>query len=266
MGHSRKISNPKPPGGSSGFLRGLSVWFAAAVLVALGVVTFHFDLMFADPENLDYLPGDLTRVVGLSEIFAHGYGVLIIAIGIWVLASDKRRFIPRIALCAFWPAAGVSLLKILVGRSRPISYFNELSSAEYPQNIHETWVGWMPNETLNATYHLQSFPSAHTATTWGLAIGMSYVFPKGRWLFWAIATLASIQRVTSFAHWSSDVFFGAAIAVVMAGSLSQNWGFGYLLLRFENRKAQCVELLNCADAMEASLDHGEIKSEVKKAA
>jgi membrane-associated phospholipid phosphatase len=216
--------------------RRIRIWFIAAIMVLLGVLVMPYDLTFADPNNLKYLPGDLTRIVGLSEIFAHGYGVLVISAGIWFLVADKRRFIPRIVLCAFWPAAGVSLLKILFGRARPISYFTELSSAAYPTSIQETWVGWLPNAKLNAAYALQSFPSAHTATTWGLAIGMSFVFPKGRWLFWAIATLASIQRITSFAHWTSDVFFGAAIAVVMAGSLSQNWGFGYLLKKYEDRK------------------------------
>ncbi len=216
------------------FRSGIGNWFVAGLLAAIGLALLPFDLLLANPDNLEYLPGDLTRIVTLSEIFAHGFGVLLLAVGIFFLAAEKRRFIPRIMMCAFWPSAGVGLLKLFFGRHRPIRYFDELKTAQYPATISETWVGWLPNGKLNVDYAMQSFVSAHTATTWGLAIGMSFVFPKGRWIFWGIAILASIQRVTSFAHWSSDVLFGAAIAVVMAGALSQNWGIGYLLKKFEN--------------------------------
>ena len=138
-------------------------------------------------------------------------------------------------MCACWPAVGVLLFKSLIGRYRPISYFDEESNVHFPASIAETWLGWMPRDQFNVIYAYQSFPSAHTATGWGLAIGLAWVFPKGRWLFFGVAALGSIQRVTSFAHWPSDVFCGAAIAFVMAGALTQNWGFGYFLGRFENR-------------------------------
>ena len=218
-------------------------WLIGGLLAAIGLAVLPLDIWLANPGNLEYLPGDLKRFVDLSELFAHGFGVGIIAIGIWMLASTQRKYIPRIVACAFWPAAGVSLLKICFVRFRPIKYFNEFNQAVYPASITETWLGWLPEDKLNVIYATQSFPSAHTATTWGLAIGMSWVFPKGRWLFCVIAILASMQRVASFAHWSSDVFFGAAIAFVMAGALTQNWGFGYWLGRLENREQPELKLI-----------------------
>lgn len=224
---STEESSPRPA------MRG--IWWIAAIAASLSLAVLPFDLALTDPDNLEFLPGDLTRSVGLSEVFSHGYGVLLVAIGIWLLVNHKSKFIPRIMMCAIWPSVGVHLFKCLFGRYRPISYLDEAHNCNFPTSIADTWLGWMPRDQFNAFYATSSFPSAHTATGWGLAIGLSWVFPKGRWLFFGVAMLGSIQRVTSFAHWPSDVFVGAAIAFIMAGALTQNWGLGYLFGRFENR-------------------------------
>ena len=107
----------------------------------------------------------------------------------------------------------------------------------FPANIIDTWTGFLPDGTLNIQYLTQSFASAHTATVCGLAIGMSWAFPKGARLFFFVAILASAQRVVSLAHWGSDVCFGAAIALMMAGLLTQEWGIGTWLTRLEARLA-----------------------------
>ncbi len=210
-------------------------WTFALILTGVAVCVLPFDRVLAHPENLRELPGDLKRFVHLSELFAHGFGVGLVAVGIWLLATEKRKFIPRIAMCAFWPSLGVNLIKVLIGRYRPIRYFDENSQANFPGDIMDSFLGWLPFDHFNTLYGRQSFPSGHAATVWGLAIGMAWVFPRGRWLFFSVAIMACIQRVTSFAHWPSDVFFGAALSFVMAGALTENWGLGYILGRFENR-------------------------------
>lgn len=224
-------------------------WFVAIALVATlaGLIALRFDQRLAHPDNMQELPGDLKRFVSLSEIFAHGFGVGIIAIGIWLLARDKRRFIPRIVMAAIWPAIGVHFIKLGFARYRPIRYLDELSNANFPTNITDTWLGWMPRGDLNTIYAAQSFPSAHAATTWGLAIGLSWVFPRGKWLFVGIAVLASIQRVTSFAHWPSDVLFGVAIAFVMTGALMQRWGIGKWLNSFEVQRERSKDARSSVD-------------------
>ena len=127
------------------------------------------------------------------------------------------------------------LLKLFFGRVRPLAYIQRDASMNFPASIQDTWSGWMPNGSLNIEYITQSFASAHTATVCGLAIGLSWVFPRGSRLFLFVAVLASAQRIVSLAHWSSDVCFGAAIAFMMAGGLTQNWGLGFWLGRFEQR-------------------------------
>ena len=63
---------------------------------------------------------------------------------------------------------------------------------------------------------LQSFPSAHTATAAGLAMGLAWLFPRGRWMFSALAALVACQRVVVGAHFPSDTMVGAAVGCVVA--------------------------------------------------
>ena len=205
-----------------------------------------YDAWLTHPDRLGFLSGDLIRITRLCELFAHGFGVLVVAIGIFSLAPASRVAIPRIVACAFWPGIVAHFLKIQFARIRPICYFDAQSEVTFPSDHTTTWLGWFHGDTFNTIYAQQSFPSAHTATVFGLAIGMSWAFPRGKYLFIAIATLASIQRVVEFAHWPSDVLAGAAVGILCGGALQQNWGFGWLLGRLEamlqtNKAAKLLE-------------------------
>ena len=84
--------------------RGLGgYWLLSALLAMIGVAVLPLDPMLGSPNSLEAIPGDLERVVTLSEIFAHGFGIAIVGIGIWVLSSSHRKLIPRIVMCAIWP-------------------------------------------------------------------------------------------------------------------------------------------------------------------
>ncbi|NBV44480.1 MAG: phosphatase PAP2 family protein [Planctomycetia bacterium] len=50
----------------------------------------------------------------------------------------------------------------------------------------------------------------------GLAAALSHRYPRGAVLFVAFATLAALQRVSSSAHYPSDICFGAAVGCVGA--------------------------------------------------
>ena len=212
------------------------IWLHALWLTGLGIILLPYDFSFYGHQFEDSIPGDLTRVISLSEIFAHGFGVVLAAIAIWVLAAAHRRSIPRVVICAIWPAISVHLLKLLFARRRPLTYLQADGNPKFPDSIDSTWLGFLSDERVNfPTYAIQSFPSAHTATAWGLAIGLTWLFPRGRGLFFTLAFFASIQRITSMSHWPSDVCWGAAIAFLMAGAVTQNWGIGYQLSKFEGK-------------------------------
>ncbi|MBM3968035.1 MAG: phosphatase PAP2 family protein, partial [Planctomycetes bacterium] len=65
---------------------------------------------------------------------------------------------------------------------------------------------------------LRSFPSGHTATAVAMAIGLSYVYPRGRVVFFFMALLASFQRLMSGAHYLSDILASVAMSVLLGST------------------------------------------------
>ena len=164
-------------------------------------------------QDNDWLPGDLRRGIMLSEVFAHGIGIVFILLTVAVLDPRGWRNTARIAACAYVPGLLASIAKRLVARERP-------SIADLDGSVQDGFKGWLPtirtDQFENAfDYAIQSFPSGHTATAFGLAIGLSFAYPRGRWLFLVFAILSGLQRVVSGAHFPSDVLAGAAIACLV---------------------------------------------------
>ena len=211
------------------------IYLIPLTIALLAVRITAYDAWLTHPDRHAFLSGDLIRITRLCELFAHGFGVLVVAVGIYLLAPAARAVIPRILACAFWPGLVAHFLKLQFARIRPIHYLDAQSQAIFPSDHTATWLGWFHGYKLNSFYVNQSFPSAHTATVFGLAIGLSWAFPRGKYLFITIATLASIQRVVEFAHWPSDVLAGAAVGILCGGALQQNWGFGWLLGKLETK-------------------------------
>ncbi len=209
------------------------IYLGPLLLVVAACAVLPYEAWLSHPDRHSFLPGDVIRMSTLSELFAHGFGVVVVAIGIYTLAPKSRLTIPRIVACAFWPGLVAHFLKLQIARLRPIHYFDADSQANFPTDLSATWMGWLRNWDLNTIYAQQSFPSAHSATVWGFAVGMMWAFPRGKYLFICLATLASIQRVVDYAHWPSDVLAGAAVGILCGGALQQNWGFGWLLGRLE---------------------------------
>lgn len=210
-------------------------------LLLLGVWMMRFDIVLTELFDSKNWPGDLRRIFKLSEIFAHGFGIALILVSIWLLDPKRRKFIPRLIACAAFPPITAHIIKLLAVRKRPTAYLNHLLEPSYPDNGIATWIGAYQDGQFNTEYMTQAFPSAHAALVCGIAIGLSYVYPKGRGLFATVATLACLQRVLFLAHWSSDVVVGISLAFLIAGGLVQNWGIGYLCSRVENRGAESID-------------------------
>ncbi len=198
----------------------------AALLLVFGAVALPFDFWWSKQLVSHLLPSDLARALQLSEIFGHGMGVLVILTGLYMLQPRLRRFVPRVATCAILPGLLANLFKIFVGRLRPGQF-----GLQFPESNSETFLGLYParDGTMNLEHVSQSFPSAHTATAFGLAVGLTWLYPRGKYFFFGVAIVASIQRVAFQAHWMSDVFAGAFVGVLLGGALTQAWGLGYLL-------------------------------------
>jgi membrane-associated phospholipid phosphatase len=163
------------------------------------------------------VPGDVRRALDVSEGFAHGFGVAVILLSVWVLDRGGRRQVVRIAACAFGAGLLADVGKALVARLRPIAPFEV-------ERVWNTFIGWLPVFRPEAfadyeRYHIRSFPSGHSATAVALALALAWRYPRGWWLFAILAVLSMAQRVVSGAHYPSDTLAAAAIACLFCGVL-----------------------------------------------
>lgn len=178
------------------------------MLLALAGLALWADLPLARwAAGRDY-PRAVRELMSISEAFGHGVGVTLIVITILVLDPARRPRLPRLIAAVLLAGLGANLVKLLVARDRPTAA--DLSQAD----AVGTFAGWLPL-AHNGSLH-QSFPSAHTATAVGLALMLSALYPRGRWLFAALAISVAAQRVLGSAHYLSDVLAGAAVGWFLA--------------------------------------------------
>jgi membrane-associated phospholipid phosphatase len=216
LGIARRISPPVEPLLTEVRVRRL---YALAAVLAIGAalalaVDLPLSRLFQALQHNG--PGDLRKAVNLFEAFAHGLGVAVILIAVAVLDPAHRRSVPQLAACAYGAGVVNLVAKMIVGRSRPLTYWEH----ELPMHVQDTFVGWVPRllgpEGIALGHGIESFPSGHSATAAGLAVGLAWLYPQGRWLFAGLTVLAMLQRVQSGAHFPSDTLAGAAVVVLVA--------------------------------------------------
>ena len=188
-------------------------WLLLLIIsIALVGVIYPWDLTLSRFfSQIEIWPGDTRRIIAMAEYMAHGTGVLVILTVIWMLVPDKRLFLPRIAASAFLGGLAANLLKMCFARRRP------LMTDVGVTDIDITWAAYARGMPIGADgyfdYAWQSFPSAHTATAVGFAIGLTWLFPKGKYVFWGMAAMAGLQRIVFMAHWPTDVMAGVCLGI-----------------------------------------------------
>jgi membrane-associated phospholipid phosphatase len=185
------------------------LWSLAAVLTGLGVAALAVDVPLAAWVRGGNAPGLLEKLCGLCELFSHGLGVVLIVAVICVLDPWHRYGIPRILAASLGAGLSADALKLLVARERPSHCDFNLTDRGIA-----TFGDWLPLAG-NASWE-QGFPSSHMAVAAGLAIVLAAFYPRGRWLFPALAALAGCQRVLHQSHFPSDVLWGAAVGCIFA--------------------------------------------------
>lgn len=183
-------------------------------------------------------PSDVKRLIDLSEVMAHGLTVAIILLLIYRLAELPRARFWWLVACPLAGGLGANLIKLMVSRIRPHKYWELQSAAD---STLASFVGWLPfweSDYFRESWR-QSFPSGHAATAFAFAVGLSWVFPRGKAIFFGLATLAGIQRLVSNSHWPSDVIVGAAVGVTCGYLVKQValWQLGQSAANAQN--GQC---------------------------
>jgi len=208
-------------------------YLAALALALLALPAFALDIPLSRYVTQVNLPGDIRDLVRISEVFAHGFGVTLILITIIVLVPERRRHVLRLLACAAGSGCLALLIKNTVARRRPQS----LNLQEWQGSVWSTFEGWSPwlsGEGTGAN-QLQSFPSGHTATAVGLAVGLAFLWPRGRWLFASFAALAALQRIDCGAHFLSDTLVAAALGCLIGGLCTDRRSLGKCFDRWEGK-------------------------------
>ena len=155
------------------------------------------------------MPGDLRRLMQFGEAFAHSLGCFVI-LGclLWIDIKNRSKLWRAIAFVIICSATA-NAAKYVIPRYRPYTF-----AGSFPESSWETFDSPFTKSWFDET--VRSFPSGHSATAAAMAIGLSYVYPRGRWLFLSLATLAIAQRLFSAAHYASDLAAGFTITCSLA--------------------------------------------------
>ena len=168
-----------------------------------------------------------------TEPFGHGVGVLLVLIAVHQLDPRRRYAIPRLLAMSLGAGLAANVVKLVIARARPFNF-------NFEGGVADTFGEWFP--VLSGGTTNQSFPSAHTATAVGLAVGLIWIYPRGRWLFVTLAMMVACQRVESGYHYLSDTVIGAGIGLFVAMACLNDrrlaaW-FGQLESHLRSRQAR----------------------------
>ncbi|MCC6511573.1 MAG: phosphatase PAP2 family protein [Pirellulaceae bacterium] len=189
---------------------------AGCLSLVVSVPTMGFDHWLSQSIRMGDVPGDLRKAIELSEAFAHGSGVVAILLALLLASKPPRDGIWLAVATTASSGIAANLLKTAFTRARPYTYDAQAHGAQ--ANSTEPISGWEflgSGDFWDASQ--RSFPSGHTATAWGLAIGLSWVYPKASVVFFSLAILATYQRLYSGAHFPSDSVAGFGIACLFSG-------------------------------------------------
>lgn len=189
---------------------GLAISGAAALLLCLFLLPY--DRSLSNSIRQRHLAGDFRKVINLSEAFAHGSGAAAILLALLLGSRRPKAAIWVVVLMTVVSGGAANALKVTAPRARPHTFDSE-ALAGAGEN------GWMVAASSYLDARERSFPSGHTATAWGLAIGLSLLFPRASIVFVPLAALASLQRMTSGAHFPTDTLVGFAIAALASSSI-----------------------------------------------
>ncbi len=199
----------------------LALLAAAAAALPLDVPLAHWCV-----EGHDRWRQGLIRFFSPAEAYGHAVGLIFVFLAIYQLDPGRRWGLVRLATMALGAGLMADVAKLLVLRIRPHEF-------NFQGGVWDTFGGWLP--LWHGLSGQQSMPSGHTALAMGLALGLAWLYPRGRWLFPGMAVLVACQRITGGAHYLSDTLVGASLGCLSAAIFVKGPSVVPLFRRLENR-------------------------------
>lgn len=185
----------------------------AATLIVLGYVLLDRPLAFWLKAHMG---GDFEgfwktiTTLGLGGVWLVPSGVLTLCLWLAWRAAPLLEMRASLARAAWIPgfvflsvaASGLlnTLIKVLVGRTRPRLLFDEGVYSFVP---------------LSHAYVTNSFPSGHSQAAFAAMTALTLIFPRYDIAFVALAVLVAASRVLTTVHFLSDAVMGAWLGVVV---------------------------------------------------
>ena len=184
--------------------------FAGLSLLILACLAVWIDHPLSSYMVTHQLPDVVEEICHAAEPFGNGLTVVLLLVVIYRLVPHVRPFLPRVAAISLGAGLSATVVKLLIPRFRPRHF-------DFTLPIWQTFQAAF--DFPERTGAVESFPSGHTATACGLAIGLSWLWPEGRVVFWTLAVLVAAQRVVGGAHFLSDVLAAAALSCFVGAAL-----------------------------------------------
>ena len=169
---------------------------------------------------LQSLPRFVSSGTDRLEPFGHGFGGVVLILTAVFAAGLSVRQAGGLALASYGSGMTANLIKLLVVRRRP----GTLQPGELPEFPR---LSFLPDDRLPEfadrviSSGLQSFPSAHTAAAFGLAVSLGALFPHCRRWWMLLAAGCGLQRILALRHFPSDVLIGAGIGLIVGSVVVQ---------------------------------------------
>ncbi len=188
------------------------LWMAGITTLMVPMLTL-IDIYTARWFASDPLPRELADILDLCRVYSHGSGVFMILLGLILMAPKKRWYVPRLAALAMGGGAVATITKMFVLRPRPAGLNLDIATYDFAW----MWVfDWSLEHVASFDANTRAFPSGNVSTAIALSVGLWVVLPRGKWLFVAICIGTILQRLSSGAHFVSDLFGGAGCGLLWA--------------------------------------------------
>jgi membrane-associated phospholipid phosphatase len=183
-------------------------------LIGVYLVLILFCLLFIDQSFAAYF-GDPARVHiwlfhrEITEVGAAEHYILLTLAALLIPRFRKKAGF--LLACLLTSGIVVHLFKFILGRARPHKFPDHNAFHFDYFNLH---------------HHFQSLPSGHSQTLFTVVTFLSFLFPKGTWIFLSVAFYFAMTRAFTLAHFVSDVLAGSLVGILIT----------MLTLRFMLRK------------------------------